>query len=267
MNIYKREFNMNLRSVIVWSISLAALILVFMSLYSGFSQDAALLTEAMKKFPKELLMAFGMGDTDFSSVLGYYGLLFLFCQICLAIQAANYGFSLVSVEEAEMTADFLMAKPVGRPRILTSKLLSAFTGLTITNFIVWISTFVFIGAFATGREYNQTALVVLLLSIVIFQLFFLTLGMLISLLVKKIRNVTPYSMALVFGLYVLNAFGAMIGEKSLEVISPFKHFDPNYIAKNAALDLPLVSISVAVIIISIVGSYWLFSRRNILTAV
>jgi len=72
---------------------------------------------------------------------------------------------------------------------------------------------------------------------------------------------------LVFGLYVLNAFGAMIGEKSLEVISPFKHYDPNYIAKNAALDLPLVSISVAVIIISVAGSYWLFSRRNILTAV
>lgn len=267
MNIYMHEFKMNLKSVIVWSVSIAILILVFTSLYSSFSQDAALLTEMMDKFPKQLLQAFGMEGTDFSQVLGYFGLLFLFCQICLAIQAANYGFSMISAEEAEMTADFLMAKPVGRSSLLTSKLLSAFTGLTITNIIVWISSFVFINAFRAGREYDQKALIVLLLSIVLLQLFFLTLGLLISLLVKKIRNVTPYSMALVFGLYVLNAFGAMLGEKSLEVISPFKHFDPSYIVRNAALDLPLVSISVAVIIISFFGSYWLFSKRNILTAV
>jgi ABC-2 type transport system permease protein len=264
MNIYAHEFKMNLKSVIVWSVSIAILILVFTSLYSGFSQDAALLTEMMDKFPKQLLQAFGMEGTDFSQVLGYFGLLFLFCQICLAIRRQIMVF-MISAEEAEMTADFLMAKPLDGQ--VTHYSCFAFTGLTITNIIVWISSFVFINAFRAGREYDQKALIVLLLSIVLFQLFFLTLGLLISLLVKKIRSVTPYSMALVFGLYVLNAFGAMLGEKSLEVVSPFKHFDPNYIIKNVALDLPLVSISVAVTIISIFGSYWLFSKRNILTAV
>ena len=101
---------------------------------------------------------------DFSTVLGYYGLIFLFCQICLAIQAANYGFALVSIEEREMTADFLLAKPVGRTKILTSKLLSAITGLTITNIVIWISSFVFIKIFAGGREYDAKPLVLLLLT-------------------------------------------------------------------------------------------------------
>jgi ABC-2 type transport system permease protein len=68
-------------------------------------------------------------------------------------------------------------------------------------------------------------------------------------------------------MYMLNAFGNMIGEDSLEVISPFKHFDPNYILKNAAYNLPLALISVIVIVISIVASYMLYSRRNIHTAV
>jgi ABC-2 type transport system permease protein len=84
--------------------------------------------------------------------------------------------------------------------------------------------------------------------------------------VKRVRNVTPFSMALVFGLYILNAFGGMIGEKSLEIISPFRHFDPYYILKNASFD-PLVLISVTVIIICIAGSYWLYARRNIPSAV
>src|SRR4030042_5626248 len=148
MNIYKHEFKMNLRSVITWSVSIAVLILIFMSLFSGFAADTALLNEMLTKFPKQLLIAFGMNNMDFSSILGYYGIIFLFCQICLAIQAANYGFSLVSIEEREMTADFLLAKPVGRTKILTSKLLSAITGLTITNISIWITSFVFIKIFA-----------------------------------------------------------------------------------------------------------------------
>jgi ABC-2 type transport system permease protein len=202
-----------------------------------------------------------------STVLGFYSFIFLFCQICLAIQASNYGFSLVSIEEREKTADFLLAKPVGRSKILTSKILSAGTGLAITNIVVWITTLVTINLFRDGRAYDTTALLLLLLSIAIFQLFFLSVGMLISLLVKRVRNVTPFSMALVFGMYLLNAFGNMLGQDTLEIITPFKHFDANYIINNAAYDLPLVLLSVVIIIVSIVGSYLLYARRNIASAV
>jgi ABC-2 type transport system permease protein len=266
MNIYLHEFKMNLKSVWIWSASIAAMIFVFLSIYPGFSTNAAMLQQMMNNFPKELLIAFGMTNMDWSSILGYFGLVFLFCQICLAIQAANYGFSLVSIEENELTADFLLAKPVGRTQIMTSKLLAALTGLTITNIVVWISSFLFIALFNNGKDYSIKSLVMLLLSIVVFQLFFLFAGLVISLLVKRVRNVTPFSMALVFGLYILNAFGGMIGSASLEIISPFKHFDPNYILKNAAFD-PLALISVAIILVSVIGSYMLYARRNMISAV
>jgi ABC-2 type transport system permease protein len=267
MNIFKHEFKTNLKSVVTWSVSITILQVVFMSLFSSFAADAELLNEMMDKFPKELLLAFGMTDMDMASVLGYFGLIFLFCQICLAVQAANYGFSLVSIEERELTADFLLAKPVGRPKILTSKILAAISGLTITNIVVWLSSFIGINIFRAGREYDARPLVLLLLSIVLFQLFFLAVGLLISLLVKRVRNVTPYSMALAFGMYILNAFGNMIGEDSLEIISPFKHFEPNYILRNAAYNLPLVLISLSVIIVSVAASYVLYVKRNILTPV
>ena len=267
MNIYKHEFKTNFRSVITWSVSIAILIVIFMSLFSSFAADTAVLTEALSKFPKQLLIAFGMNNMDFSTVLGYYGIIFLFCQICLAIQAANYGFALVSIEERELTADFLLAKPVGRKKILTSKLLSAITGLTFTNIVIWICSFGFIPIFAGGREFDVRSLVLLLLTIVVFQLFFLAVGLVISLLVKRIRSVTPFSMGLAFGMYFLNAFGNMIGKDSLEIISPFKHFEPNAILSNGAYDLPLVSISIVVIIVSMVASYVLYTKRNIHTAV
>ena len=255
MNIYKHEFKMNLNSVIIWSVAIAALIFIFVSLFPSFAKDAELLNEMLVNFPEELLLAFGMTGIDLSTVLGFFSFAFLFAQICLAIQAANYGFSLVSIEERELT------------QILTSKLLAALSGLTITNIVVWISSFTFIHLFKGDRTYEPRNLILLLLSILVFQLFFLTVGLVISLLVKRVRSVTPYAMALAFGMYVLSAFGSMLGESKLENITPFKHFEPNYIVQHAAYNLPLVLISVTVIVISLVGSYLLYSKRNIPSAV
>ena len=263
MNIFRHEFRMHLRSVITWSVAVAVLIWVFVSLFSSFAQDAELLNEMMADFPEQLLTAFGLNGVNLATVLGYFSFVFLFAQICLAIQAANYGFSLVSIEEREWTADFLLAKPVERTQILTSKLLAALSGLTITNIVVWISSFGFVNLFKGDRTYETNSMLLLLLSIVVFQLFFLSVGLVISLLVKRIRSVTPYSMALGFGMYVLSVFGDMLGESALEKITPFKHFEPNYIIQHGAYDVPLVLISVSVIVISLVGSYVLYTRRNI----
>ncbi|MHB1385217.1 MAG: ABC transporter permease subunit, partial [Bellilinea sp.] len=192
MNIYMHELKTKMKSVLIWSVSISALILVFMSMFQSFSSTTVSVNQLMASFPEELLIAFGMVDMDWSTVLGFYGLLFVFTQICLAIQAANYGFSLVSIEETEWTADFLLSKPVGRPNIMTSKLLAAITELAITQAVVWISSFVFITIFSGGKDYQTEALVSLLLTMSIFQLFFLATGMVISLLVKRIRSVTPW---------------------------------------------------------------------------
>ncbi|MGW8319046.1 MAG: ABC transporter permease subunit [Candidatus Promineifilaceae bacterium] len=262
MNIYKHEFRMGFRSMVTWSIAVIAIIFLMMSIFSSFAEDAALMEETLASFPPELLAAFGMTDLDMASVLGYFSFIFVFVQICLAIQAANYGFSLVSVEERELTADFLLAKPVGRNQIMTSKLLSALTALAITNIVVWITSLAAINLFRDGREYDVQALVLLLLSVALFQLFFLSVGLVISLLVRRVRNVTPYSMALVFGMYVLNAFGNMLGEDTFELLSPFRHFEPSYITSNGAYD-PLILLSLVITVVSIAGSYLLYARRNI----
>jgi ABC-2 type transport system permease protein len=265
--IFRHELRAYLRSVITWSLSIVALTLVFTSLFSSFAQDAALLNTMMTKFPPALLAAFGLTGIDLATVLGYFSFVFLFVQICLAIQAANYGFSLVSIEEREWTADFLLAKPVGRRQIMTSKLLAALAALGITDVVVWISSIAFINLFRGSQTYDSTALLLLLASIAIFELFFVAVGLVISLLVKRVRSVTPYSMALAFGTYVLSAFGNMLGENVLEKLTPYRHFDPSYIIQHRAYNGPLVLIDVLVIIVSLVGSYWLYQRRDVATAV
>lgn len=261
--IYLHEFRSRLKSVLTWALSIAAMILIFYSIFPAFSAQAATINKALSNFPPALLAAFGMGKVDLSTVLGYYSFIFLFTQVCLAIQAGNYGFGLVSVEETELTADFLVSKPVSRVQIMDSKLLAAFTSLTITNAVVWASTFLGIHLFKGSQTYDVRSLLLLLISIVIFQLFFLSLGLAISLLVKRVRSVTPYSLGLGFGMYILAAFSGFEGISNLELITAFKHFDPNYIIEHGAYDLPLVLLNAAVTVVSLAVAYWRYIRRDI----
>jgi len=262
-NIYLHELRTRVRSVIIWSLSVAALIFFFSSIYSGFADQAVLINQMMSKFPPALLEAFGMNRMNLATVLGFYSLIFKFVQICLAIQAGNYGFGLVSVEENELTADFLLSKPVSRTQVLTSKLLAALTSLTITNAVVWAVSFGALAIFHGSYPYETGSLFLMLGSIVIFQLFFLSVGLVISLLVKRVRSVTPYSLGLGFGMYVLDAFSGMFGTSVLEDITPFKHMDPTYMIQNGSYDTPLVLLNASVTLIALVISYWLYIRRDI----
>jgi ABC-2 type transport system permease protein len=148
-------------------------------------------------------------------------------------------------------------------QVLTSKLLASLTSLTLTNVVVWVSSFAAILLFREGRDYDIPTLVLLLLSIVVFQLFFLSVGLVISLLVKRVRSVTPYALGLGFGMYVLSAFSGVFGEVALELVTPFKHLDAPYIVKHGAYDTPLVLLNVAVTVVALAVSYWLYTRRDI----
>ncbi|GAP15285.1 ABC-2 family transporter protein [Longilinea arvoryzae] len=262
-NIYRHEFRTRLKSVLIWSLAVAAMVIFFFSLFPVFADQAELMNQMLAKFPPEMRAAFGMDNMDLATVLGFYSFIFLFVQLCLAIQAGNYGFGLVSIEESELTADFLLSKPVSRWQVLTSKLLAALTSLTITNLVVWVSSFIAIAMFREDREFEMSTLILLLSSIILFQLFFLSVGLVISLLVKRVRSVTPYSLGLGFGTYVLSAFSGVFGEVTLELITPFKHLDAASIVKNGAFDTPLVLLNVAITLVSLVASYWLYIRRDI----
>lgn len=262
-NIYRHEFRARLKSVAIWSVSLALLIFLFFALFPAFATEAELMNEMLANFPAEMRAAFNLDKMNLATVLGYFSFLFMFAQLCLAIQASNYGFGLVSIEEAELTADFLLSKPVSRMEVLSSKLLAALSSLAITNLVVWISSFIAITLFRDQRDYELRTLLLLLVSALIFQIFFLCVGLLISLLVKRVRSVTPYGLGLGFGAYVLSAFSGVLGDVKLELLTPFKHFDAAAIVANNAYDLPLVLLNVGIAVIALAVSIWLYLRRDI----
>lgn len=266
MNIYSREVKSKLRSALIWSASITLLVLMFMSFYPGFASDEAIWDMVLENYPEVMLKAMGMTGVNMASVIGYFTFCLLFAQICLAVQASQFGFSILSEEERDMTADFLLTKPIRRSKAFFAKLAAAVTGLVITNAVFWGATFLSIEIFKEGHDYDPNMFVRLLSTVILFQLFFLGVGMVISMSVKKIKSTLSFSMALAFGMYIISATSSIIGEDRLSYITPFKYFEPNAFVLDGKYDPVMIIICGSVIVASITAAFFLYKRRNIRTA-
>lgn len=264
MNIYKFELKQLRGSILIWGLVVPLSVFLYVAFFPMISENGEDFMTLMAQMPEEMLAMFGMHpEMPITTIFGYFSLTFTIVQIPIAIQASNYGFNMLSVEERELTADFLLSRPVKRSKIIVSKFLASFTALTIVNVVLWICSIAAVLIFKGEEAVEMGHLYVLLSSTVFFQLFFLSVGMLISMLVKKIPSVISYSMGLGFGMYILTAMGEMITSDIFQYISPYSHFSPMNILLEGSYDFKLALISFVTIVISLSGSYFLYLRRNI----
>lgn len=264
MNIFKHELMMKKQSILIWSLSLSAFMIFYMAFFPALAKDAVSFDAIMNSFPEEMLQALGIKEgLSMASLMGYFTLTFGMIQLAIAIQSANYGFSILSEEERELTADFLLSKPVSRSTIYFSKFFAAFLSLFVSAIVVGISSLIALRLFNGDESYMLTHVLKLILTVPFFQLLFLSVGMFISLLFKKIRSVLSLSMGLAIGLYVINSVRGIIDNDLLGYISPYYYFEPGVILIDGTYDLKLFGLAIGIIIVSLVGSYLLYNKRDI----
>ena len=251
MNIFKQEFKSLLRSIMIWSLSMLALVASFMAVFPNFASDTEALSKIMENYPKELLEAFGMSNVDLSTVAGYFSMTFLFVQLTAAVQASNYGFSILSAEERERTADFLFTRPVKRIRIMTSKLIAAVTALSVTNLVLIPGSILLIDLFKGEKIYDKNVIYLMLALMPFFQL------------VKRIRSVLSYSIGFTFFMYILSIFESIKGIGAVSYITPFKQFEPGAVVAAGGYDPLMLTTGAIMLFVSFVLSYVIYIRRDI----
>lgn len=100
--------------------------------------------------PASLRAIFGIGSLDVSTVVGYYGLLYLYLLIMAGIHAAMLGSTIISKEERDKTAEFLFVKPISRTTVISAKLAAAVAIVIIFNGITLISSIIFVDGVNEG---------------------------------------------------------------------------------------------------------------------
>lgn len=261
MNIFLHELKAYRKSIIIWSCSMALLSSLFISIFSSAGSDIESVKIVLQSMPEAFRKVLSIYVDSISTLEGFYSFVFVYVILCGAIQAMNLGTSIVSKEISEKTADFLLTKPVKRARIMTFKLLALLSSLIITNIIYLIIT---VAATKTVKsEFSMKIFMMISVTMFFVQLMFASLGVIVSVIAGKIKSVISISLSTVFGFFMISALGAVIGDKAVRYISPFKYFDTAYIIKNAAYETPFVITAIIFIIVTIAVSYLVYTKKDI----
>ncbi len=262
MNIYKHEFKVNFKIMVAWIVTLCGLAAMLMAFYPMLKNDLDTFLKMLDNFPPVIKAAMGIAVDSFKSPLGYYTFAFTYSMLFAAIQAMNLGIGIVSKEEREKTADFILTKPASRTRILTAKLLSVLTVFIITNlFYTFVSWLLVLGLSDNGLEMNKFILINA--SLFFLQMIFFSISLIISVSAKKIKAVLPVSLGLVFGFFAISAFAVTSEDDKLRFLTPFQYFKTEYVIIHGSYEKIYPVIGAAIVIICIAASYLLFKRRDI----
>jgi ABC-2 type transport system permease protein len=262
MNIFLHELKAYRKSTIIWSISLILIVALFMSLFPAFTKDVDEFKKLLEGYPEPLRKALGMNLNTLFTILGFYCYALTFITLCAAIQAMNIGTSIVSKEVREKTADFLLTKPVTRSKVMTAKLLAAFVSIIITNILYFVAASYMAFQVKTD-EFSFNTFFLLSLTIFFIQLMFLVMGVIISVLVRKIKSVLTVSLATVFSFYFLGAISATSGDEAKRYISPFKYFDTAYIIEQSSYETSFLIVGAVIMILFIAVSYLIYTKKDI----
>ena len=141
MTITRHELRRGRNSWLIWTGSIAFLLATCVFLYpemKGQMDGVSDMFASMGSFTA----AFGMDRLNFGTLIGYYA---IECGNVLglggAFFAALLAVAMLSKEEKDRTAEFLLTHPVSRVRVVSEKLLAVFLQVTALNLVIWLIGF------------------------------------------------------------------------------------------------------------------------------
>ena len=260
MSILLHELKLNKIALIIWSavisFMLGICIIIYPEMASQMNEMSAMFAD-MGSFTA----AFGMEQINFGEFMGYFG---IECGNVLGLGGAFFaaitGISVLSKEEKDGTAEFLLTHPVSRNRIIFNKLLSVITEILILNLIV--SCVVALTIFVIGEEVKALTVSLILFAYLILQIEIAAITFCISAFIKS--HGLGIGLGIAFLLYFLNIFSNLTEEvKFLKYITPFGYTDSAYIINNNKLDIKYISVGLVLTFIAIFIGFIKFNKKDI----
>lgn len=261
MNIFLRELKATRRSLMIWSGSIIFLIYVGMMKYEGFNKAGESANELFDAMPKVAKAILGLGELDLALISGYYVIFFMYFALLCGIHAIMQGAVVLSKEERDKTADFLMVKPQKRSRVITMKILASLFNMICINGVTWISSLIAVHFFNNGPSINDLV-AKLMISLLMIQGVFFAIGFLLGGIFKT-KKATGISTAVLLGSFILSAIIDIYDEISfLKYLTPFKYFDGKVIYSDG-IPLGFVILSFVIMGGSVGITYFLYQKRDL----
>jgi ABC-2 type transport system permease protein len=264
-NLFMMELKRNAPALIIWSLIICLLITATMMIYPTFLANQSKIMGMLSIVPKGALQFKGITNfDDLLSVLGFYaGNNLIFMMVLGSIFAIVLSSGILLREEYNRTAEYLLTRPVTRSEVFFSKGALIFLWILILNIITTLAGFISIEIVRTA-PYNVKAFFMLSFSTFLLNLLFGTVGLFISVLVKRARPVTSFSIGLVLVCYFIYTISKISQEVFfLGYLSPFRYVGVDVLSSSYRLDPWNLAYFLGLTLLLGISSLRIYRRKDI----
>ena len=262
MNIFLRELRANFKSLIIWSVITILFNVVGFSKFSAYYNNPEM-TAILNDFPPAMTEALNLKAFNLTTVTGFFGIMFAYYALLLSIASAMWGSDIISKEERDKTVEFALTLPVTRQRLVTAKIVTAVINSVALVLISSGIMLVMAQKYQPDREF-YSFMSLGMLALFIMMMIFLAVGIFLGCALKQYRRAGSIAVSILLATYILSIFSTL--NKNLEFLkyfSPFKYFDPVKLLHESRMDILFVGLSAAIIVISLVGAYVSYAKRDL----
>jgi len=254
------------RSLLVWSIALAALIAMYVAVWPSVQGTGSSFSKLIDEMPAAYKALFTTGSgIDFSTPAGYLNVeLFSFMgPLVVLVYAIGAGASAIAGEEDRHTLDLLLVNTVGRGRIVIEKMAAMMLGVTVLVTAMWAALLVEGRIAAMDVPVANSAAALTHLGLL--GLEFGALALLVGAWTGRVGLSRAVPAIAAGATYVVNALASLVGWlEPVRTFSPFFQYS-GHDPLRTGFSGPAIAVSVASTVLLTVASAWAFRRRDIAT--
>lgn len=266
-NLFLHELRRNTFSLILWGIIITVLISVTMSVYPAFMENQSKVMGMLSLIPKGALQFKGISNfNDLLSASGFYAVNNVIYMLVLgSIFAIVLASNILLKEEYNKTAEYLLTRPLTRKEIFFSKSSVVLLNVFFLNLVTALAGFISIALVKTGA-FSLRSFMILSLYTFLLNILFGSIGLFLSVIVKRARPITTFCIGLVLILYFIYTL-SKITESIAKIgyLSPFKYVNLEVTSPTYKLNLLSLSYFIALSLLFYLLSYRLYLRRDIYT--
>lgn len=260
MTIINHELRQGKIAFAIWTVSIAFLLVICVLIFPDMKGEMDAVGDMFASMGS-FTAAFGMDRLNFGTLIGFYS---VECGNILGLGGAFFasllGISVLSKEEKDKTAEFLLTHPISRMRVITEKLVAVLLQITVMNIIILALSLLSMRMIGEDIPWKE----VLLMHSAYYLLQFELAGICFGISAFLCRGGVGIGIGFAAMMYFLNLISNMTEHaKFLKYITPFGYCEGADIIADGKLDVEHILIGMLFACIGVIVAYWRYIRKDI----
>jgi ABC-2 type transport system permease protein len=259
-SIFVREIRLNLKTVVIWSLSVGLIGLACILLYQNMQGDIEEMADAFSNMGA-FSDAFGMSTLSIATLGGYFATeVGTVHGLGGGMFAAIIAIGILSKEEEGHSGEFLLSLPVSRTKVVMAKGLSVVLSIvffTVVCALLYMAGFKALNEEIPMKEFMTFMGMNLLMNIEVAGICF---G--ISALSGKNKMGMGLGLALIF--YVYDLIGRVVPDlKDSLFIGPYSYANASTIFSGKETDAAAVAVAVIITVAAVISAFVIYDKRDL----